>query len=193
MTLAALTAIARLGLSRRNTPLPPIGEQAHLTAVLRLGSTFVPEITTMKPHYVYPPETVHVTVADLDRTGVDVAAAIDRLAALPLPAPTFAVEGLGCSPDTLFLRCIHDDRFDQLRLAVEQACELHPSRSPMSWLMRRLSFANVVRFDGPGEWQEIRVPRTEASCGILEIVRTDRYLSSQGTTVIQTIPLEHTG
>jgi hypothetical protein len=161
--------------------------------VLRLGATLVPEITTTNLHYIYPPETVHVTVSNLDATNVDVEEAIERLAARRLSAPTFTVGGLGCSPDTLFLRCIHDGRFDRLRLAVEKAFELPPSGSPMSWLFRRLSFANVVRFDGPGEWQQLRHSRAEARCTTLEIVRTDRYLSLQGTTVIRTIPLQNTG
>ena len=193
LALTALTATARLGLSRRRAPLPPIGEHVHLTAVLRLGATLVPEITTTNLHYIYPPETVHVTVSNLDATNVDVEEAIERLAARRLSAPTFTVGGLGCSPDTLFLRCIHDERFDRLRLAVEQTFELPPSGSPMSWLFRRLSFANVVRFDGPGEWQELRHSRAEARCTTLEIVRTDRYLSLQGTTVIRAIPLQSTG
>lgn len=193
VALAALTAVARIGLGRRRTPLPPVGEQAHLTAVLRLGDAFVPRITDAEPHYIYPPETVHVTVSNLDATDVDLAVALERLTALPLSAPSFTVGRLGCSPDTLFLRCIHDDRFDRLRLAVEQSFELPPAGSPTSWLFRRLSFANVVRFNGPGEWQQVRRPSTEASCTTLEIVRTDRYLSSQGTTVIQTIPLENIG
>ena len=193
LALTVMTASARLGLSRRRTPLPPLGEQAHLTAVLRLGDAFVPEITTVKAHYVYPPESVHITVTNLDDSTVDLAGAVERLAALQLPAPTFTIGNLGCSPDTLFLRCVHDDRFDQLRLAVEQSFDLHPSRSPVSWLFRRLSFANVVRFDGPGEWQQIRASNAEAHCQTLEIVRTDRYLSSQGTTVIKEIPLKNTG
>ncbi len=97
---------------------------------------------------------------------------------------------VGCSPDTLFLRCVHDHRFVRLREAVELAFEVASSRTPQSWLFRRLSFANVVRFNGPGEW--IREPSVERQvrCTTLEIVRTDRYLSPSGTTVIETVFLQ---
>jgi hypothetical protein len=189
--LAALTAASRLRVHRRDAPLPPLGQQDHLTAVLRLGASAVPEIDAAEHHYVYPRETVHVTVSNLDQAGAALDVAIARLSQLPLPAPSFAVGKLGCSSDTLFLRCIHDHRFDRLREAVELAFEVPNSRSPLSWLFRRLSFANVVRFDGPGEWASVPNVERHVRCPTLEIVRTDRYLSLSGTSLIQAIPLQN--
>ena len=188
-----MTTAARTGIGRRSTPLPPLGEQAHLTAVLRLGDSVVPAISAADRHYVYPPETVHVTVSNLDAAGADLEIALERLSVLPLEAPGFAIDRLGCSPDTLFLRCVHDHRFDHLRESVEEAFELKRSPSLKSWLFGRLSFANVVRFDGPGEWQQIPSVRIQVRCTTLEIVRTDRYLSSSGTTVLARIPLPSVG
>lgn len=187
--LAGLTAVSRRGLDRRRDPLPPLGEVAHLSAVVRLGASAVPTLTARQQHYVYPPETVHVTVSSLDAATVDVPLAVRRLADVHMPTPTFRVAGLGCSPDTLFLRCIHDKRFTQLRLAVEQAFGVPPASSPRSWVFRRLSFANVVRFDGSGEWQQISAPSGDVQPTVLEIVRTDRYLSVPATTVLDTITL----
>ena len=188
--LAALTVASRLRVHRRDARLPPLGQQDHLTAILRLGASAVPEIDVAEHHYVYPREMVHVTVSNLDQAGAALDVAIGRLSQLPLPAPSFDVGKLGCSPDTLFLQCIHDHRFDRLREAVELAFEVPTSRSPRSWLFRRLTYANVVRFDGPGEW--VSVPNVEhhVRCPKLEIVRTDRYLSLPGTSLIQAIPLD---
>ena len=104
---AALTTVSRLGLQRRTAPLPPVGTQDHLTAVLRLGPSAVPNLDVAPRHYVYPPETVDD--------------AIDRLSSTRLVAPVFWIGEVGCSPDTLFLRCVHDHRFVRLREAVELA------------------------------------------------------------------------
>jgi hypothetical protein len=190
--LAALTAGSRLRVQYRKTPLPPLGQPNHLTAVLRLGATAVPEINVSERHYVYPPRTVHVTVSNLDQAAAALDVAIDRLSRLSLPAPSFVVGKLGCSPDTLFLRCVHDHRFDRLREAVDVAFEISDSGTPLSWLFRRLSFANVVRFDGPGQWASVPSIERLVRCPTLEIVRTDRYLSLAGTSLIQTIPLDET-
>jgi hypothetical protein len=192
VALTVLTSWSRLWLERRRAPLPPLGEKVHLTAVVRLGASVVPRIDVATRHYVYPPETVHVTVSNLDRSGADLDVAMRRLSELSLPAPTLRVGELGCSPDTLFLRCVHDRRLDRLREAVEQAFEVRTGRSPRSWLFRRLSFANVVRFDGPGEWAPTLAVHRQVRCLTLEIVRTDRYLSIPGTAIIETIALKTT-
>ena len=189
VALATLSTTARARLDRRTDRLPVLGEQAHVTAVLRLGEGIVPEIAVADRHYVYPPASVHVTVSNLDMATVDVDEAVDRLSRLTLAAPTFVVDKLGCSQDTLFLRCVHDRPFDRLRVAVEDAFGVAAGRSPSSWLFRRLSFANIVRFDGRGEWSDITVAPVQVRCTTLEIVRTDRYLSPSGTTVLRRLEL----
>jgi len=186
---AALTTLSRLGLQRRTAPLPPVGKQDHLTAVLRIGPSAVPNLDVSPRHYVYPPEAVHVTVANLDRAGAPLDDAIVRLSRTQLVAPVFWIDEVGCSPDTLLLRCIHDHRFVRLREAVEIAFEVSRPWTPLSWIFRRLTFANVVRFNGPGEWIHEPSVERQVRCTTLEIVRTDRYLSPSGTTVVEAISL----
>lgn len=191
LILAGLTRVSRARISRRHQPLPPLGEAAHLTAVIRVGAKAVPTIEVDRGHYRYPPPTVHVTVTNLDGATVDPEVAVDRLASLRagLAAPALGVEGLGCSPDTLFLRCVHDQHFDRLREAVVEAFGV-PARGPgRGWLFDRLTFANVVRFNGPGQWATTPISRRTVIGRELEIVRTDRYLSDLGTTVLARLPL----
>jgi hypothetical protein len=175
--------MCRRTLARRRRPLPPLGDASHLTAILRIGALFVPRLRVDERHYVYPPHTVHVTVANLDAADVDLDDAIDRLRSQSLPAPEFVVCGLGCSPDTLFLKCVHDVRFVELRAAVSDAFDLQRAPVGATRLFERLSFANIVRFDGRGEWPHVTVPDQRETCRELEIVRTDRYLSDSATII----------
>jgi hypothetical protein len=184
-----ITALARRRIGRRSTPLPPRGEPAHLTAVLRLAGVPVPAFEPGPGQYVYPATTVHVTVTGLDSATRPVADAVRSLAAVPPPAPTFTITGLGCSPDTIFLRCVHDAAYATLRRRVCEAFGVAAPRSVRGWVFDRLSFANVVRFDGPGRWPAVAVPRTTVTCDVLEIARTDRYLSDEGTVVLARLPL----
>jgi hypothetical protein len=189
MAFALLTTVARTRLSRRRSPLPQLGTPIYLTSILRLGDTNLPQLDVEDRHHRYPPSTVHVTVANLDTATVDVGVALERLRSRDLPAPSLTIDGLGCSPDTLFLRCIADVRLDELRRAVlDDFGVVRPS----SWTMRlsgRLAYANVVRFDGPGQWIRTSIPITSIECRELEIVRTDRYLSDAGTDVLERLPL----
>jgi hypothetical protein len=189
MAFALLTTAARARLTHRRAPLPQLGAPIYLTSILRLGDANVPRLDVEDRHHRYPPSTVHVTVANLDTATVDVDLALDRLRSRSLPAPSLTIQGLGCSPDTLFLRCIADDRLDELRQAVSAAFGVV---RPSSWKMGlsgRLAFANVVRFDGPGQWIRTSIPATSIECRQLEIVRTDRYLSDAGTIVLERLPL----
>jgi hypothetical protein len=180
--------ISRRRLRSRTTSLPPIGQTTHLTAVIRLPPGLVPPVELGGSHYVYPSDTVHVTVINLDRATVEPTVAIARLRSRDLVAPTFVVNGLGCSPDTVFLRCVHDATFAELRREVRQAfCVERSGRFPS--VLSRLTFANVIRFDGPGECPERLDHRGDFVARRLEIVRTDRYLSEGGTTVLAELPL----
>lgn len=188
-TLAlSLTGISRLSFRRRPTSLPAHGGSEHLTAIIRLGAHVVPEIEA-PGHFVYPPHTVHITVTNLDGATVEVNAAISALGdRLPI-APTFHLGGVGCSPDTLFLRCVHDGAFGELRNALRGAFGMPSGFSPVRWLFDRLSFANVVRFDGRGQWLSAAAPPAMVVGLEVEIVRTDRYLSDDATVVLARIPL----
>jgi hypothetical protein len=187
--LSALTWLSRVTIRRRTAPLPPLGEATYLTAVLRLDHPGLPA-STYPGHYTYPAHTVHVTVANLDRAGRTLESALESLAARRLPAPTFRITGLGCSSDTVFLRCIHDRRFRQLRRAVRAAFGVGSPRAPLAWLFDRLSFANVVRFAGPARWARVGILPGSVRCTELEIVRTDRFLSDRGTIELAQLALD---
>jgi hypothetical protein len=53
----------------------------------------------------------------------------------------------------------------------------------------RLSYANVVRFDGRARWHPTPFARTTVTCTEMEIVRTDRVLSAEGTVVLARVAL----
>jgi hypothetical protein len=184
----ALTMISRRRSARRTTPLPPLGRPDHLTAVIRLPPTLIPRLELRGSHYVYPNDTVHVTVSNLDRATVEPEIAIARLRTRDLAAPSFVVTGLGCSPDTLFLRCVHDTTFAELRRQVRDAFGVERARPSVS-VLSRLAFANIVRFDGPGEWPQHVKTFGEVTGTRIEIVRTDRYLSHSATSVVAELPL----
>jgi hypothetical protein len=187
--LSLVTMTSRTRLRRRTAPLPPLGVPGHLTAVLRVGEGVVPDIRVGHQHYVYPKHTVHVTVSNLDRAAATVDAALERLSCLTLEAPMLTLEGLGCSSDTLFIRCVHDPAFGRLREMLVDAFEVRRPAAPISWAFTRVTYANVVRFQGPGEWISLDLPTRHVRCTELEIVRTDRFLSDAGTTVLARVPI----
>jgi hypothetical protein len=181
------------GLSRRGTPLPVIGEQArqYLTTVLRLNVP-LPLLGVADRHYRYPPQTVHVTVANVGRTSTSLVTALERLSGSGLAPVTLRLYGLGCSPDTIFIRVLYDRSFVRLRKAVRRAFDVPtgPFRSVRSLPYSAMAFANVIRFDGEGE----RPPRNMSIWGTttidtMEIVLTDRVLSDEGTQVLASINL----
>lgn len=187
--LTVVTLAARQRARHRNEHLPAQGQPIHRTAVLRLDGVALPELAVNDRHYVYPPGTVHVTVTNLDTATVEVADALARLRSCELPAPEFEVIGLGGSPDTLFLKCLHDERFGRLREVTRRAFGVPEAGLGVTWLFDRLSYANVVRFNGPGQWVDAPVARQRRRCPELEIVRTDRFLSESGTIVEHRLPL----
>jgi hypothetical protein len=151
----------------------------------------VPTIDGCASHYVYPVHTVHVTVCNLDAATVDVEDGIACLRRMALPAPTLAIGGIGCSPDTLFLRCTFATAFAELRSAVRRAFGVTRSR-PSSWFYSSVAFANVVRFNGPGVWPGPIEVGAVVTVVELEVVWTDRFLSDAGTQVLARIPLGST-
>lgn len=191
--LAAITWSSRSYLRRRRARLPAIGESVHVTTVLRFPETLVPALDVAPRHYRYPANTVHITVANLDERTVDVEVALATLREQRLPAVTVQVEGLGCSRDTLFLRCIHGPAMTELRAQVRAAFGLvEPPRLTLRAMYSRLTFANVVRFDGAGTWPSRgRWGRDRISVTLpaMEVVRTDRYLSDAATTLLARVRL----
>lgn len=189
---AAAVPLYRRGLARRSAPLPVLGAEAasHLTSVLRLNVELPRDVSkVLVAGYRYPTHTIHVTVRNLDRATVPVERAVARLERLLLEPVVLSIEGLGCSPDTLFLRCTHGPELVRLRRAVDAAFGLPTGHGPVGALFSRISFANVVRFDGPGYWPGRSSFKAIVRIPTMEVVRTDKYLSDEGTTTLAVISL----
>jgi hypothetical protein len=189
LLLGAIAWTARPTLSTRRAPLPERGRATYRTAVVRLPPVDLPPLGLPARHHRYPAGTVHVTVANLDAARAPLDRAVAALGAEPLPPVRFRLAGLATSPDTVFVRCLYDGGFAALRRAVAAAFDLPPRRSPRDIPYRWTAYANVVRFDGPGSWVADRRPSGSVEAGVLEIVRTDRYLSAEATEVLARVPL----
>lgn len=194
----------RAGAGRRAFTPPPSGPAAalHLTTVSRLPAEVVaalaPALDRLRAdgpgHHYYPPGTVHLTVQNLDGLDLDGdagAATLAELRALVGSHPPFqaAVRGLGVSAGTVFAQVLPcDATLRTLRADLGGFLERHAlaPRRP-----RSLGHANVLRFAGPvtaaflGELARQR-RRDFGSWTVteVELVRTDRYLSHEGTTVL---------
>ena len=203
----------RAGAGRTTFTPPPSGPAAalHVTTVSRLPAEVVaamaPALDRLRAdgpgHHYYPPGTVHLTVHNLDGLDLDGDAGAARLAelrALVGAHPPFraAVGGLGVSAGGVFAQVLPcDSTLHALRADLRGFLRRHavaPRRA------RPLGHANVVRFAGPvtaaflaelarqrrrdfGSWTVTEV----------ELVRTDRYLSHEGTTVLARLGLGPTG
>jgi len=204
----------RAGAGRRAFTPPPSGPAAalHVTTVSRLPTEVVaalaPALDRLRAdgpgHHYYPPGTVHLTVQNLDGLDLDgdpgAAARLAELRALVGAHAPFraVVRGLGVSAGTVFAQVLPcDAALRTLRADLLGFLERHAvaRRRP-----RPLGHANVVRFAGPvtaaflaelahqrhrdfGSWTVTEV----------ELVRTDRYLSHEGTTVLARMALGLTG
>ncbi|MPY95872.1 MAG: hypothetical protein GEV08_23300 [Acidimicrobiia bacterium] len=195
---AGVTYAAIRRLSRRQAPLPERGPKAaaHLTAVLRFpldvaSALDLGALPASRSHYRYPLSTLHVTVANLDQACVPAPVGVEALRALTFEPVTLRLDGFGCSRDTLFIRCSYGEELAVLRRAVRRAFALPRPFNPVKAAFGQLAFANVLRFDGPG----VAPARGQGPEGLvvldnLDVVRTDRYLSDEATTVLARVPLD---
>lgn len=186
--MALMTWTSRARASRRTAGLPPHGTATYYTTIVRLPPEVVPALDVAPPDHRYPSEHVHVTVVNLDEATVPMEQALASLRRRDLPAVRLRIEGLGRSPGTLFLRCIHDHSLRRLRAEVRDAFGAPPPPWPeraFAWL----SFANVARFEGSGCWPGRGHVRADVVIEELELVTTDRFLSAEATTVLARLPL----
>jgi 2'-5' RNA ligase len=208
-------AATRATAGRRVFTLPPSGPAAavHLTTVVRLPATvtaaLAPTLDRLRAlgprHHYYPPETMHVTVQNLDALAP--AAAPPRRPGGPAPPPDglaelvaarapfrLAVRGLGVAPGAVFaLALAGDATMASLRAGLAGLAGGHDRGR----LGRGLGHANLVRFSGPvtaGFLAELaRLRRLDFgtfTVDEVELVRTDRLLSPEGTTTLGRLRLE---
>jgi 2'-5' RNA ligase len=158
-------------------------------------------------HYYYPADTMHVTVRVLDGflpDGPDAAARFADLCTIIGSYPSFdlTLRGLNVSPTAVFAQVIsHDRTFSSLRGSLRRLARRsvsHPgSVSSFGVVVRDLlPHANIVRFLGrvtPNFLDEVSRSRQVRigwwTVREVELVRTDRLLSREGTQVLKRIPL----
>jgi 2'-5' RNA ligase len=158
-------------------------------------------------HYYYPADTMHVTVLVLDGFLPDGSDAAGRFADLrtiigSYPSFDLALRGLNVSPTTVFAQVIpHDRTFGRLRGSLRRLARRSDSQpgslSSFGVVVRDLlPHANVVRFSGGvtpnfldevSRSRQVRIGRW--TIREVELVRTDRLLSREGTQVLERIPL----
>jgi 2'-5' RNA ligase len=199
----------RAGAGRRSFTLPASGPGAavHLTTVSRLpaevAAALARAVDRLRPHgpghHYYPPPTMHLTVQNLDGLELDGdggAARLAELRALFGAHPPFqvAARGLGVSAGTVFAQVLAGDatlralRADLARLLQRHGLAPRRARLP--------GHANVVRFSGPVTAAFLaelaRQRRTDFGSWTVtgvELVRTDRFLSGEGTTLLERLAL----
>ena len=206
----------RLSAGRTAYALPPSGPDVavHLAVIIRLplrvASSVAPileELHQHDPHHhYYPPESIHVTIRKLGQFPSEDTGAAARLAELRHIAashPSFdlTVRGLNLSPTTVFAQVFpHDQTFHSLRRYLggiaERSVNQPSSERIIDGVARNLAHANVVRFSDmvtKGFIKEVsrfrRAYFGRWKVREIELVRSDRLLSREGSHVIERIPL----
>lgn len=145
-------------------------------------------------HYVYPPGDLHLTVANLDSAvlrGAELLRACQQVAAA---TPPFQVRmhGLGMTAHSVYAQ-VWDQTGSLWRLRRELAAA---TGGPLSLPRRLLGFVNLVRFLGPdvrGMHDAVRHLRHlelgSLDVDAIEIVRTDKVLATDATTVLGRLAL----
>ena len=195
LRFAPLRRIGRLGEVR-------VGQPRFLTTVVRLPAEIAERLVEagsrlarMQPgHYLYPAESIHLTVLALaDAPGVEreVEAVLGRRRRFAID-----VRGLNVSSSTVFAE-LHP-RGPGLRALREElrSVESHEHPAASRWLRRRLAHANLMRFTGPlrpSALAELRSLRRASfgsfEVGEVEVALTDKVLSRQGTRTLGRIQL----
>ena len=206
----------RLSAGRTAHALPPSGPDVavHLAAIIRVpprvASTVKPALDRLHQHsphhHYYPPETMHVTVCKLGSfpsEDSDVAARLGELRRVVGSQPGFDLTmwGLNLSPTTIFAQVFpHDRTFHSLRGQLAGMADHSVSQSSSERLIdlaaRNLAHVNVVRFSGGVTTEFVReashfrwIHLGRWAVREVELVRSDKLLSREGSHVIERIPL----
>jgi hypothetical protein len=195
----------RFPAGRRPVALPAAGPAAavHLSAVARLPAPVADAVAAATArlrahdpgHHYYRPRTMHVTVLNLD--GFDLAGRLPELrAAIAACGPVgLTVRGLNLSPATVFAQGFLDDA--RLPVLRRRLARLHaPAGRWRRPLARRVAVANAVRFAAPPSAAFLaelaglrRLGFGRATLTEVEVVRTDRLLSPEGTLLVERVRL----
>jgi 2'-5' RNA ligase len=206
----------RLSAGRTAHALPPSGPDVavHLAAIIRVPPRVASSVRLALDrlhqhsllHHYYPPETMHVTVRKLGRftsDNSDVAARLGELRRVVGSQPCFDLTmwGLNLSPTTVFAQIVpHDRTFHSLRRhlggMVDPSVYQSSSERLFDVSARNLAHVNVVRFSGLVTTEFIkevsrfrRIHFGRWTVREVELVRSDKLLSREGSHVIERIPL----
>jgi 2'-5' RNA ligase len=195
--------LARAGGSRAGgRELGEIGQPQFLSVVARVPNEVAAPLAAAAAalgegeadHHVYPAESIHLTVLAL----ADEAGAHEAVGAIAARHRPFAIDagGLNLSARTVFAELYPSGSgLAALRRALRAAlAPLHPAVS--QWVRQRLAHASVARLGGPPDRRVIaEVERLRArdfgrfEVAEIELVRTDKILSAEGTIVLGRFPL----
>ena len=191
---------------RLRPPPPEPSSSRHLTTLTRLPLELATEIVEIvhplvaacSDAYLYPPESVHITILTLDqllKSNEEVAADVGA-ALRAQPSFSMTVRGIGASPATIFAAALSSDHeLGRLRKRMSLSLEVRRS-APARLVVAGLGFANVVRFAGLSparlgrELHGLR-RREFGSFAVkrVELVRTDRVLAADATEPIEEFDL----
>jgi 2'-5' RNA ligase len=190
----------------RGLGLPQIGEPRFLSLVARLPPEVAQSlVATTQPlrgagseHYAYPAGTIHLTILGFAVTA-DVEDEVRQIVRRHRP---FAVDvrGLNTSPRTVFAE-LYPQGGGLLGLRRDLRAALIPLHGPPSrWLRHGLAHANVLRFGAPvgaSLIEEVARLRTHDfgrfEVTEIELVRTDKVLSVEGTRLLRRLALQGLG
>ncbi len=171
-----------------------IGSPIYLTTVARLPAEIATALAETASrlagpgsgHYLYPPETIHLTVASL----ADAPEPEPMVEAVLQGEERFEVEvrGLNLALDSVFAELYpRGPGLQAVRRGLREG-ESKEHGPAARWLRRRLAHANLVRFGGAVEPRLIAEVRRlrRARFGSFEVAgvelaRTDKVLSGAGT------------
>jgi hypothetical protein len=211
----AIWLLSRRGVHRRRLthPRSDVPAAPILTTVIRLPPETARSVHAVTKalrdvapeQYHYPPETLHVTVRNLDGVaGVEPTELASRLVTAIASIDPFEIVlcGLNLSPSTAFVQVAGCGRaMKSIRAAV--AGQTHEGARPgvlrraaSDLLWSGLAFSNVVRFRQPVSrslTREIsRLRRTSIDGFVvreIELVQTDKLLSVSGTHIVSRLAL----
>ncbi len=205
----------RLSAGRITYALPPSGPDVavHQAVIIRVplgvASSVAPALEELRQHnphhHYYPPDTMHVTIRKLGQFPSDdsgIAARLGELHHIAASHPSFDLTmcGINLSPTTVFAQIFpHDQTFHSLRRhlgAIAARRVYQPSSERiLDVAARNLAHANVVRFSGGVTTEFVReVSRFRRihfgrwAVREVELVRSDKLLSREGSHVIERIP-----
>ncbi|HEY7151288.1 MAG TPA: hypothetical protein VH391_06380 [Solirubrobacterales bacterium] len=189
--------------TRRRFAESGIGEPHYVTAVVRPPQGVAERLFeaasrldgTQPGHYLYPRESIHLTVLGLaDRVGIEEEVRDVAKGSLP-----FGVEvgGLNLSAETVFAELYPvGSGLLELREGL-RSLESHEHGTISRWIRRRIAHANLIRFRAPidaGMVAEVgrmrRASFGEFEVEEVELVHTDKVMSSEGTRTLARCPLQ---